>query len=765
MKTNRRKLNKKAAAALMALMMTCGAAAAPLSEGGSSIVPLNITTAEAAQTVNYDLNSTATYKALTKAKVQALYRAARTEVGTYNRNDSQTSYKLGKEASQKGSWYEGELSPDLLKSVENNINLYRTLCGLYNVTLESGSLYQKGALVRSTFATFDHDIASSVQKPAGMSNSIWNTGKNCNNWILAYNTPPLDLAYGWISEKDNVMGSTNTGHRMTILNSSYSTIKLGYACGTALGYADQGTSRMKEAAATFPSAGYMPTEMVDASAPAPWMIQLNTAKLKVTNINNVKVTISGGGRTYTRTKTNGGLRLGNYARFYGAEYLEYTKPDIANNKSYSGSYTVTVTGLTDAYTGKAATLKYTINFFSAKDPEKSSIGIYDTRTTTTTLSQKEYYYDGKAKIPTVTIKVNGTTLKQNTDYTVSYRNNTNVGTATVFIAGKGKYYGWYEEEFTIKRDTRKDISKCTASLSASSFYYNGKYQTPSVTVKNGSTVLKNGTDYTVNYTTCKDVGTATVTITGKGNYKGTLTKSYKIVKDTRVDLSKCTVTLGKSVAEYDGKAQKPAVTVKYGSKALKAGTDYTVSYQNNINVGTAKVTVTGKGSYKGTVNKTFRIATRIRATEVQIKGFSNRNAAYTGKAVAYKTPIYYKGQELKEGVDYEYTGYDNNIKPGKATAHLKFIGKYTGAIYYNFTVTDKIIAVPDDFRVTKKKTYAYNGSPVEPEMILKYKGKPLTLGKDYTMTYKNSDKPGTATAYFLMQGDFIGTMMIKYEIV
>ena len=67
------------------------------------------------------------------------------------------------------------------------------------------------------------------------------------------------------------------------------------------------------------------------------------------------------------------------------------------------------------------------------------------------------------------------------------------------------------------------------------------------------------------------------------------------------------VSLSQTSYVYDGKAKKPTITVKDGTAILQEGTDYTVTYNNNINAGTAKVTIIGKGIYKGTVTKKFTI--------------------------------------------------------------------------------------------------------------------------------------------------------------
>ena len=85
-----------------------------------------------------------------------------------------------------------------------------------------------------------------------------------------------------------------------------------------------------------------------------------------------------------------------------------------------------------------------------------------------------------------------------------------------------------------------------------------------------------------------------------------------------VSLANAGVKLSKSSYIYTGKAKKPAATVTLNGKTLAAGTDYKVSYASNVNVGTAKVTVTGIGKYKGTVVKTFTITKA--ANTLNVKG-------------------------------------------------------------------------------------------------------------------------------------------------
>ena len=150
--------------------------------------------------------------------------------------------------------------------------------------------------------------------------------------------------------------------------------------------------------------------------------------------------------------------------------------------------------------------------------------------------------------------------------------------------------------------SRISISKANVTLSTSTYAYDGKAKKPGVTVKLNGKTLKNGTDYTVSYSNNTKVGTAKVTITGKGNYTGSVSKTYSI----KNNFKKATVS-GISTKAFTGKNITQSITVKYNGKTLKKGTDYTVSYSSNKKIGTATVKIAGKGSYTGTITKTFKI--------------------------------------------------------------------------------------------------------------------------------------------------------------
>ena len=200
-----------------------------------------------------------------------------------------------------------------------------------------------------------------------------------------------------------------------------------------------------------------------------------------------------------------------------------------------------------------------------------------------TLSTSIYAYDGKAKKPGVTVKLNGKTLKNGTDYTVSYSNNTKVGTATVKITGKGNYTGSVSKTYSIKNNFKKAT---VSSISTKAF--TGKNITQSITVKYNGKTLKKGTDYTVSYSNNKSIGTATVKITGKGSYTGTITKTFKI-NPAKQEIQKLTA---KSKAFFVDWAQKGSAT------------GYEIQYATNSKFTSAKkVTITNNKTDTKTISK------------------------------------------------------------------------------------------------------------------------------------------------------------------
>lgn len=226
--------------------------------------------------------------------------------------------------------------------------------------------------------------------------------------------------------------------------------------------------------------------------------------------------------TQTVTVTVGGKEL--------TKDTDYTVTGLTGTEP--GSYPVTVTG-TGNYTGEV-----TKSFEIAKaDISSATISDIDS----------PVGYTGTAYEPEVTVTFNGTELALDTDYTVAYTNNVNAGEATVTITGTGAHFkGSVEKHFTI---TAADLSGCTFAPIAD-VTYNTKAHTPEVTVAISGRTLEADKDYTVSYASNVNAGTATVTVTGKGNFTGSANTTFTIAK---ADLNLSVYTISSLCTETEVK--------------------------------------------------------------------------------------------------------------------------------------------------------------------------------------------------------------------
>lgn len=203
--------------------------------------------------------------------------------------------------------------------------------------------------------------------------------------------------------------------------------------------------------------------------------------------------------------------------------------------------------------------------------------------------------------PKPTLKFNGTTLTEGKDYEITgySGNNTATTNAKINVSGKGNFTGTRSIPFEIKA---ADISSCNIT-SIPDAVYTGSAIVPKVTLTQNGKTLTKGTHYNISCKNNINVGTATVTITGKGGFTGTISATFKI---TPKSISSVTLpNIGQIV--YTGSPIKPVLTLKDGNRTLKEGTDYTVTYTNNVEIGIATITVTGKGNYTGTTSVDFEI--------------------------------------------------------------------------------------------------------------------------------------------------------------
>ena len=195
-------------------------------------------------------------------------------------------------------------------------------------------------------------------------------------------------------------------------------------------------------------------------------------------------------------------------------------------------------------------------------------------------------------------------LTENVDYTLTYSDNTAVGTAKVTVTGMGSYDG------SAGSQTFKIVANSNdfdVTLSEEVHIYDGTEQTPAtVTVKYGGVTLTPVTHYILTYSNNVNAGTAVVTIEGM---TGTAYAGLSSIRTFVIERKPLTEGMVAAIADqtYTGTAIRPEVTVTDGSATLVKDRDYSVTYGENLNVGTGTVTLTGQGNYTDTVNKTFNI--------------------------------------------------------------------------------------------------------------------------------------------------------------
>ncbi|MCR4909473.1 MAG: DUF6273 domain-containing protein [Lachnospiraceae bacterium] len=262
------------------------------------------------------------------------------------------------------------------------------------------------------------------------------------------------------------------------------------------------------------------------------------------------------------------------------------------------------------------------DYFGKKRVSFKITGKYDlsdTNFTRVTLSGSGRQYKKGGAKPKVSVLYNGKALKEGKDYKVAYSNNKKTGeTAVASVKGKGSCGGKCELSFKVDKCNISTLNITASDRAESKTAGDFKKTAIIFTDEDGhDQKLKAGKDYNAVFTPAEGTpkaGTAvTVNLTGTGNnYTGTATVTYRI-KDPAYDLSKARVTVNKGKAyDYTGKAISPNannIVLTIGKKTV-SGTDYEITgYFNNVNKGTATLTLKGKGDYYGDRTVTYKIGT------------------------------------------------------------------------------------------------------------------------------------------------------------
>ena len=510
----------------------------------------------------------------------------------------------------------------------------------------------------------------------------------------------------------------------------------------------------------------MPTVIITGKGQYVGWETTHTFKIVPKSLLHVDITVPNLSAEYTgnvqklRPSVSDRGRALQYNKDYKLEYVDTT--DGAYKEA--GTYAIKITGIGN-YTGEREAY---ITISKRVIMEDVSISVVNEVKYN---NGKPYTSDEELEAcrPAVKVKYNGNTLLENTDYILVYENNKDIGTASVTVVGQGAYIGSHTLYFKI---TGTQISTVMVSgISDKEYTGEAIIQNNLVVTDKSKNVLQEGLDYEIAYKNNVKTGKASIVLTGIHGYTGSITKTFTIEP---YDIAKNSLTYeaesgsGENLetrpafeaellteeAEYDKAGVKPEVAVTFKGVALKEGTDYKVSYENNYSVSdesTQKapaVIITGKGLFTGSVTKTFTITEKnIAKVNMTAKDVTFRNR----QGFCFVEPVLTdeSGRRLKAGSDYEseliYTYaedvvlYDGTVRlagepvldtdiptPGelkdaKITVTAKGTGNYTGEISATYAILENTSWFDDLFKEEETPRLKINRTvlylnPVYPEM-------------------------------------------------
>ena len=451
------------------------------------------------------------------------------------------------------------------------------------------------------------------------------------------------------------------------------------------------------------------------------------------------------------------------AKGEGDDKLSAEKPVVP------GDYVAVAVGLTGDNKGnyKLPDDNLTMAFTITARPISDGSGI------AMTLSPTSYVYDGKAKMPAVTVKDGDTTLTEDVDYTVQQpKGRTDVGDYTVKVTGKGNYSGERSAQFSIE----------AAKMTVSAKGYSGTYDeaahgiTVNVTEPSSGSTVKYGEsegacdkDSSPTYT---DAGTHTVYYKVTASNYVTATGSAKVEIAPKVlddENNNVVIELNPASYTYDGEAKEPEVMVKdLETGVVVPESEYTVRYSDNVDAGTAKATVAdvSGGNYTVSGSKTFAIAAA--KMTVSAEGYSGTyDGAAHGITVKVTEPT--SGYAVKYGEakgTYDKDGSPAYTEAGTYTVYYQVTAKNYEAVTGSAKVEIKAKAPdgdgseddpgddpekdPEEQKIAivielSKTAYTYNGEAKKPKVTVKRKDNGEEVpDSEYTVTYSKNVNAGKA---------------------
>lgn len=642
----------------------------------------------------------------------------------------------------------GKYSQTEARTMLNTINSFRTGSSAWYWNADNTTKTTASGLGK---LTYDYNLEQIAMKRAMETAVYWDhvrpNGQSFNtmtvNGTVAYaenlaaGTSLNTAASAFAEWKEDDADYANQGHRRTMLNSSYSAV--GIACVyyngcyywvQEYGFANSGaaqitakndnvsesieiananvSSRKISVSVDAISIGYgssteLPTAELKISTPESWLQRL--------------CPVTTGEYTWTVKNTS---------------YAEISDGKLIAKKCGTTSISTTISGMT-------VTIPVTITKISLQDAD-------------VIFSESRFVYLAMDQRPVPTVRVSGSVVPES-EYTLTYKNNQNAGTAQVTVTGKNNAEGKVTKEFTIEKANIFSNVKVTVS----SAVYTGAEIKPTIKAvleDNENYVLKEDVDYTVKvYDNTVAGEKASVVLTGIGNFTGSNSVYFSISKIAMADCTFSTIP----TQQYTGASITPAVTVTYGGRTLKEGTDYSITYDNNKKVGVASVIITGIDNYEGTK----RIYWDITRADISKCTFSSvDDQVYTGETYTPEITVKNGDLILVKDTDYSIT-YSSNTNAGTAVITIKGIGNYTGTAYIKFNI--KAINISSG-KIEGLKDATYTGKAITQSIKVTLGDKTLTASKDYTIVYNNNTNAGYPTVTVKGAGNYSGTITGKFTI-
>ncbi len=361
---------------------------------------------------------------------------------------------------------------------------------------------------------------------------------------------------------------------------------------------------------------------------------------------------------------------------------------------------------------------------------------------------EHYIYNGKAQSPKPTIVIDNVTLKLNKDYSLVYKNNINAGDMSVIIKGLGGYTGRLT---VVKQIEPRSLDDLRAPSNMKLLYNFGDKPIVSATFTLDGRKLALNTDYR---TSCvpdaRTVGLpvmVTIEAGSNGNYTGSSDLGVFVIQ--RRPVSADMISIDSSRCTYTGSAIRPVLVKRPGTNIGISTSDYTITYYNNVNAGTATAVINGFNNMSGTLRYNFSIQPRSISTSDFVARFDSgyNGEEYNGKQRCPNiTLMQGSSRRLVQGREYNVS-YRNNVYAGTATVVCSGIGNYGGQKTRTFIIRARAL----NNSTVKTKTIPnqrYTGKAVTPSVVItdsRY-GRTLVRGVDYTLTYTSNRYPGKACA-------------------